>query len=385
MILINPKSDNPYTDLKAIEPPIWCAMLAQDGDRILDTEVEEYIIDEDALIVVMGNNPSVSSTPKMPDALRIKRDIEYCGGKADITGLHPMATGEATYQIPPPEELVKIKRAKWELLDMSKYRAHNWHCLQDIDNRGNYASLYTSFGCPFDCSFCNIHTIYRGRKVYYRNPQDVIDEIGFLVKEYGVKNLKICDELFTLNHTHVTTICSGIKDYHLNIWAYARVGTVTPSLLRTMKSAGINWLCYGFEAGNPDVRKGVGKNYGDIQTTVDMTREAGIHINGNFMFGLPNDTRETMLETLMMAVDLNCEWVNFYCAMPYPGSAIYDGRTNWDGYNQYGNIAVPVEIKAFRDEAFYEYFSRPRYQKMIKEKFGDKALEHIIENICTRA
>ena len=394
MILINPKSSNLLSELKAIEPPIWCAMLAQDGDVIFDLEVEDMptkpfspiipygqysdnyktLHNEDILIVVMGANPSVSSTPKIPQAIKLMQQFP----QAKITGLHPMATGEATYQIPPPSELVKIKRAKWELLDMSKYRAHNWHCLHDLDSRGNYASLYTSFGCPYDCNFCNIHTIYQGRKVYYRNPRDVIDEIGFLVQEYGIKNLKICDELFTLNHKHIETICGGIKGYNLNIWAYARVGSVNPSLLKTMKEAGINWLCYGFEAGNLKVRQKAAKDYGDIYDTVFKTKRAGINIIGNFMFGLPNDTLDTMCETYSLASSLNCEWANFYCTMAYPGSRIYKGEnTDWDSYNQYGDLAVPQWIKDFRDSSFRQYFSSPRYLTMIKEKFGSKAVEHI--------
>lgn len=382
MILINPRSSNLPSELKAIEPPIWCAMLAQDGDTIIDSEggFEPYCdwTREEVLIVVMGANPSVSSTPKMPEAMKLKDGLGRYGVEAKITGLHPMAMGEATYQIPPPSELVKIKRAKWELLDMSKYRAHNWHCLHDLNSRGNYASLYTSFGCPFDCDFCNIHTIYKGRKVYYRTPQDVIDEIDLLATQYKVKNLKICDELFTLNHEHVEAICNGIKKHNLNIWAYARVGTVTPSLLKAMKEAGINWLCYGFESGDDSVRKGVGKDYGDIWDTVNITREAGINIIANFMFGLPNDTRETMCETLNLAWDLNCEWANFYCAMPYPGSKLYKGQVkDWEGYNQFGNTAVPKWTRNFRDWAFDRYFSNPRYLKMIKKKFGSKAIEHI--------
>jgi len=376
-ILINPKGNNPFSELKAIETPVWCAMLAQDGDTIIDNEVSpiaETGNNSEILIVVMGNNPSVSSTPKMPEAYKLLKKYP----NAKLTGLHPMATGEATFTIPPAVELSKIKRARWELLDMSKYRAHNWHCLQDLNSRGGYASLYTSFGCPFDCSFCNIHTIYRNRSVYYRNPQDVIAEIDLLVNKYGVKNLKFCDELFTLNKEHVTAICSGIKDYHLNIWAYARVGTVDRKLLYTMKEAGINWLCYGFESGNPAIRDGVSKHYGDILETVEMTRDAGININGNFMFGLPGDTMATMAETLQMADRLNCEWVNFYCAMPYPGSKLYKGENkDWGSYNQLENTAVAPEVKKFRDWAFTRYFTNPKYLKMIKEKFGDKAVEHI--------
>ena len=378
MILINPKSNNPCK-FKAIEPPIWCVMLAQDGDRVVYCDVSpRFLVDhnDEVLSVVMGNNPSVSSTPKMPQAMELKRRHPH----AMITGLHPMATGEATYQIPPPSELVKIKRAKWELLDMSKYQAHNWHCLHDLDSRGHYASLYTSFGCPFNCSYCNIHTIYQGRRVYYRNPKDVIDEIDYLVENHGIKNLKFCDELFTLNHKHVISICEGIKKHKLNIWAYARVGTVTPSLLETMKEAGINWLCYGFESGDAGVRIGVGKDYGDIWDTVNMTREADINIIANFMFGLPSDTMDTMEKTLSLAQELNCEWANFYCAMPYPGSKDYKGKVkDWARYNQFGDTAVLPSVRKFRDWAFNKYFSNPEYLKMIERKFGSKAVEHIGE------
>jgi len=380
-ILINPKSNNKFNELKAIETPVWCAMLAQDGDRIIDHDAGcSGSVDDDVLIVAMGNNPSVSSTPKMPEVARLAGVISRSGRKVDITGLHPMATGEATYQIPPPSELIKIKRARWELLDMSKYRAHNWHCLHDLDSRSGYASLYTSFGCPYQCNFCNIHTIYEGRKVYYRDPQDVIDEIDLLVNKYGVRNLKFCDELFTLNHDHVNAICSGIKDYHLNIWAYARVGTVDRRLLHTMKEAGINWLAYGFESGNQRVKEKANKYYAEEKAFEArlLARQAGINIIGNFMFGLPEDTIRTMCETLQMADRLNCEWVNFYCAMAYPGSKLYKGEnTDWGSYNQYGDIAVPKEVKDFRDWAFNRYFGSPRYLSMIKDKFGDKAVEHI--------
>jgi exo-beta-1,3-glucanase (GH17 family) len=64
--------------------------------------------------------------------------------------------------------------------------------------------------------------------------------------------------------------------------------------------------------------------------------------------------------------------------MPYPGSKLYDGKiTNWDKYNQYGNIGVPLEVSEFRNEAFYTYFSDPHYLNMVNRKFGIKAVEHI--------
>jgi len=365
MIIVNPNSKVPGK-FSAIEPPIWCAYLAADGDRIVDLQVEKAITinnGEDVLIVVMGNNPSASSTPKMLEVQKLLRQIP----NAKIAGLHPIATEEATYPMPTREELVKIT-PRWDLIDFSKYKAHNWHCLHDLDSRGNYGVVYSSFGCPFSCYFCNIHTLYSG--ITFRKPQDVIDEIGYLVSK-GVKNLKFCDELFALNKQHVFDICDGIKDFNLNIWAYARADTITSELLKKMKGAGFNWLAYGFDGGDK----------GNPSEAVKMTREAGINVMGNFMFGLPGDD---MKRTFAMAVDLQCEFVNFYVALPYPGSEWYeslkDKSTDWSSFNQYSpNICADYEVVKFRDEAYLRYITRPEYLKMIREKFGDKAKAHILE------
>ena len=238
--------------------------------------------------------------------------------------------------------------------------------------------MYTSYGCPFDCSFCNVHVIYRGRKVWYREPREVGEEVGYLVREHGVKNLKLCDELFTLNRRHVEAICDGIKEYGLNVWCYGRVGMVDEGMLKVMKGAGINWIAYGFEAGSREVREGVGKRYGDVWDTVEMTKGAGINVMGNFMFGLPGEGIEDMQETLELAQDLMCEWVNFYSCMAYPGSEMYDrGNRNWESYNQYGKMVLDWGVREFRDEAFRQYFSEPSYLGMIGNKFGVEAVEHI--------
>ncbi len=129
-----------------------------------------------------------------------------------------------------------------------------------------------------------------------------------------------------------------------------------------------------------------------------MIKKVNVNIIANFMFGLPNDTLDTMQETLNLAKELNCEYVNFYCTSAYPGSQLYSNTIkkekeenikilpdNWEGYNQYSKKFLPLptkyltskEILEFRDKAFQEYFSDPRYLKMIEEKFGKNALRYI--------
>ena len=303
-VLINPNNRRP-NPLSAIEPPIWLGMIASTMDCVvIDAEAENLSVEETlrkvvsynpekAIVVVMGANPSASSTPKMPIAKAIAEELDDMGVPTLLTGLHPLAMDEFWYtwdwdgykQTPP---------VAWDKLPMGTYRAHNWHCLGKP--RQPYGVLYTSLNCPYDCSYCNIHTLYGGsRKVYYRPLEDIRQDIWMLESDYGVRTLKIWDELFTLNRERVFQICDILRPYQFNIWAYARVGTVDPEMLKVMKHAGINWLCYGFETANPTVR-GKGHTRKQLDETVEMTREAGINIIGNFIFGLPNDNYGTMSE-----------------------------------------------------------------------------------------
>ncbi len=291
----------------------------------------------------------------------------------------------------------------WDLLPMSKYRAHNWHCFDNIDKRSPYAALYTSFGCPYSCSFCCINAPFGKPSYRMFSPDWVIKEINVLVNKYGIRNIKIIDEMFVLNDGHVLGICDRIIDrgYDLNIWAYARVDTVKDEYLEKLRKAGFRWLALGIESGSKHVRSGVEKGrFGttDIINVIRKIQNAGINVIGNYIFGLPDDTMEFMRETLDLAVEANCEFANFYCAMAYPGSKLYAiakkngwslpddvGGSGWIGYSQYAYECLPLptehvaasEVLRFRDEAFYAYFTNLKYLQMIQNKFGNKAVKHI--------
>lgn len=290
----------------------------------------------------------------------------------------------------------------WDLLPMEKYRAHNWHCFEHIFERQPYASIHTSLGCPYKCSFCCINAPFG--KSFYRmwSPESVIKEIDILVNDYGVKNIKFVDEMFVLNKHHVLGICDLIieRGYDLNIWAYARVDTVKDEFLEKLSQAGFRWLALGIESGSKHVRDGVEKGrFGteDILKVVRKIQAAGINVIGNYIFGLPDDTYESMQETFELAVEANCEFANFYCAMAYPGSKLYNTALekgwalpdSWLGYSQHAYEARPLptetltsaQVLKFRDEAFHQYFSNPRYLNMVEEKFGADVVTHLQEMV----
>jgi anaerobic magnesium-protoporphyrin IX monomethyl ester cyclase len=202
----------------------------------------------------------------------------------------------------------------------------------------------------------------------------------------------------------VLGICDRIieRGYDLNIWAYARVDTVKGNMLDKLKRAGFNWLAFGIEAASDRVLGDVDKRFEieEVYRTVRAVREAGINVIGNYIFGLPEDDRASMQETLNLAVDLNCEFANFYCAMAYPGSPLYEKARQlswelpetWTGYSQHAVDTRPLptkyltaaEVLRFRDDAFHAYFSNPAYLAMIQQKFGASTVAHVREMAAHR-
>lgn len=305
----------------------------------------------------------------------------------------------------PPGPLMKdldgeMPAVAWDLLPMDKYRAHNWHCFEHIFERQPYVSMHTSLGCPYKCSFCCINAPFGGSSYRTWSPDSVIKEIDILVNKYNVKNIKFVDEMFVLKPNHVLGICDHIieRGYNLNIWAYARVDTVKDAFLDKLNRAGFRWLALGIESGSKHVRDGVEKGrFGsiDIIKTVRKIQEAGINVIGNYIFGLPDDTYESMQETLDLALEANCEFANFYCAMAYPGSKLYtmaienkwDLPESWIGYSQHSyethplrtDVLTSAEVLKFRDEAFRRYFSDPGYLAYVEKKFGGDVVQHLQE------
>jgi anaerobic magnesium-protoporphyrin IX monomethyl ester cyclase len=487
LVLVNPGNRSQVfqslaSDLAAIEPPIWAALIATfirargfaveivdaEGEELSFYETATRIIDMDpalTAVIVYGHQPS-ASTQNMPAAGKLCADLKKrapnlktilvgghvaalpeqtlreenvdftCDGEGPYTILHLLQAlrdretdftkvGGLVYRNgdrivhagagPLVKDLdLEMPGMAWDLLPMQKYRAHNWHCFGDLV-RQPYASFYTTLGCPFRCSFCCIQAPFKAGEGLmglkptinsYRmwKPKTIIATIDKLVNQYGIRNIKIADELFVLNSKHVNDLCDGIieRNYDLNIWAYARVDTVKEGMVEKLRRAGVRWLAFGIEAASERVRDAVDKGFdqSDIAKTIDEVRAAGIHVIGNFIFGLPEDDLSSMRATLALALDLNCEFANFYVAMAYPGSQLYNDAVSkgwplpeaWSGYSQHAVDTLPLptkylsaaEVLRFRDEAFQVYYSSPNYLDMISRKFGAETRAHLHAMACHR-
>lgn len=412
------------------------------------------------VIMVYGHNPS-ASTQTMPSAGSIARELKKCNKDVPISmgGTHPSALpemtlreedidfviqGEGAYTVEGLINYIKgrgdIETVKglwfrnnnsvlftlpapifanldevfedyaWDLLpDINRYRAHNMHCFQDFekskshdfsDVRSPYVAMNTSLGCPYACHYCCINSVFGKAGIRYWSLERVASWIDTLVNKYKVKNIRFDDELFILSPGRVERFCDLMieRKYNLNIWVYGRVDTITGSLLKKLKKAGVNWICLGIESGNEKVRNAVNKNIKrDVKNAVEMIQAHDIYVLGNYMFGLPEDDMNTMEDTLLLAMDLNCEFANFYSVMAYPGSKLYEWAVrhegylpeSWKGFSQLGYETQPLptryvsakEVLRFRDHAFFTYYTSSEYLDMIAEKFGEKVKNHIAKMI----
>lgn len=297
----------------------------------------------------------------------------------------------------------------WGLLPMNQYRAHNWQMFgRDPATRSPYASLYTSLGCPYKCSFCMINAAFHSNRYRTFSPEEVVDQIQLLRQLYGVTTLKFADEMFVLNPNHYTAICNEILGRGLNaqddlsIWAYARVDTVKPEHLKLLRSAGFRWLALGIESGSAEVRDGADKRLrrDDIVDVVRTIQNHDINVIGNFMFGLRDDTAMTMQQTLDLALICQPDFANFYSTMAYPGSRLYEEAiqnswplpSTWRGYSQHNDDCHPLandnlaasDILRFRDEAFQVFYKDHAYRWHVNAKFGPSALADVDQMLSYR-
>ncbi len=301
----------------------------------------------------------------------------------------------------------------WDLLPkenylLDKYRSHFWHTNFSHENRTPFASVYTSLGCQFGCSFCMINIVNRtdngknitsqdSKGMRFWSPELIIKELEYLY-ESGVRTIRITDEMFFLNKKYYVPIFEALiaRGIKFNFWAYARVDSVRKDQLELFKNAGVNWLCLGIEAGNQNVRLEIEKGKFqdvDIRQVCKDVKDAGINILGNYMFGFPDDTYQTMQETFELAKELNCEHANFYAAMALPGSPLhlYARQNNWDlpqKFEEYAFLSydckplrtkslTAAEVLKFRDEKWNEYFSNTSYLNLIESKFGPQNRKNV--------
>ncbi len=225
------------------------------------------------------------------------------------------------------ENIDEISLPARHLFPMDLYLNTNMSHGTDL-MRKPLASMITSRGCPYNCVYCSVHTVW-GRKYRPRSPKNVVDEIEHLVNKYGVKEIHFEDDNLTLKRDRTIEICKEIIKRKINIkWTTPNgvaIWTLDREVLTWMKKAGCYKLCFGIESGDTETQKFIRKSV-PFKKCKNIIREAnrlGIWTHGFFIIGFPFEDMNAINNTLRYAIRSDLDIASFFLATPYPKTDLY--------------------------------------------------------------
>jgi hopanoid biosynthesis associated radical SAM protein HpnJ len=189
-----------------------------------------------------------------------------------------------------------------------------------------YVALYTSRGCPASCTFCLWPQTLSGHAWRVRSAENVAQEIRQALKAFPqVKEFFFDDDTFNIRKGRVLELCAKFKPIGFRWSCTARVHSDYETL-KAMAEAGARLLIVGFESGDPTILKNIkkGATLEMARTFVKNCRKLGILIHGDFIIGLPGETKESIQRTIDFAKELDTETIQVSIAHAYPGTELYD-------------------------------------------------------------
>ncbi len=189
-----------------------------------------------------------------------------------------------------------------------------------------YISFYTTRGCPAQCTFCLWPQTHSGHRWRLRSSDDIANECRYVLENFpGLKEIFFDDDTFNYQKARTIELCSKLKKLNFT-WSCTSRVTTDYDTLKAMKDAGCRLLIVGYESGDQQILKNIKKG-----ATIDMARrftanckKLGLVIHGDFIVGLPGETRETIRKSIDFAKELNVETIQVSLGHPFPGTEFYD-------------------------------------------------------------
>jgi radical SAM superfamily enzyme YgiQ (UPF0313 family) len=188
------------------------------------------------------------------------------------------------------------------------------------------ATMITSRGCPYTCSFCDRTVFERLYKV--NSAQYIYDHMKHLRDKFGVYHINFYDDLFTAQKQRVFDLCDLLiaKPLGMQFNCAIRTGHTSDEMLQKLKQAGALMVSMGIESADPDMmaRHKAGVTLEAVKKTVEQIHAAGLRAKGLFIFGMPGETPETVKVTSDFILSLNLDEMNMTKFSPLYGAPIWD-------------------------------------------------------------
>ncbi len=266
------------------------------------------------------------------------------------------------------QNLDKLPFPVWDQFDTRRYR------YQIVTGRGTTLPMLGSRGCPYTCNYCPylVNSKYRAR-----HPENIVEEIAYLVQRYGIRGISFRDPNFTFSKDRAREFAELMIRSNLNVrWGMeARTDRLDTELLDWLHRAGLRSVEVGVESSNEQIlkgnlRKAIPKSHQEL--VVEHCHKLGIRVIANYTLGLPNDTVDGIKDTIRYAKKLNTFAIQFTVTTPYPGTQFYRNvkhrifEQDWENFNGWTSVyqhpAISSdELHRLREFAYVSYHLRPSY------------------------
>ncbi len=229
------------------------------------------------------------------------------------------------------DNLDEIPLPAWDLIPMSEYISSGRSRRMDEISHDYAATIVTTRGCPFRCTFCATWTVH-GRKMRYRSTENVIKELEILEEKYGVDLITVEDDMFTIKKSRFIELCNAIYERFKDKLEFQlpnglSVATLDEDIIDALCKVGISVANVAIESGSKYTQKHIIKKGVNLERAKKVTKlfhDKGIITRTYFIIGFPGETRELIKESLDYAASLQIDWVNIALAAPLIGTEMYD-------------------------------------------------------------
>ncbi|OGX15720.1 MAG: hypothetical protein A2166_03050 [Omnitrophica WOR_2 bacterium RBG_13_41_10] len=193
-------------------------------------------------------------------------------------------------------------------------------------SKAAFGYIFATRGCPYDCFFCGSRYIW-SRKVRFRSPASVISEIKLLQKD-GVKLFYFVDDTFGVNKRYITDLCNALIKYCSGIrWSCEfHINLAEDEVISLMKKAGCFFIQIGIESGNNEILRKMRKNISIEQafSAARIIKKYGIELQVFFIVGFPQETEQTLQDTIKAIRRIKCDVLTYSIFTPYPGTEAFE-------------------------------------------------------------
>lgn len=360
------------------------------SDDVLLKNYADYVVHREGELTMV----------ELLSALENNMDVQGVQGisykKGDVIVNNPLR--------PHIEDLDSLPVPAWDLFPMDMYSTDP---RTEVKKGFTEMQMLATRGCPNQCTFCSSRTERSmGRKYRTRSPKSVVDEMVYMHDKFGSEVFSFMDLAFPLVKRYATDLCNeiinrGVADKFKWV-TECRVKPLDEEMLRLMKKAGCVRVCFGIESGNDRILKLLKKNFttDDVRRAVTLANNAGLEIDGMFMIGLPEETEETINQTVDFAIKLKLRYAILNIFVPYPGCELWDtlmsqdkiSFRSWNEFTSYPTysggepVYVPDSLSKetlmkLQTRAMKRYYLRPRFIFHELKNFKLDKIAHYLEGI----